>query len=167
MARATVGNNGEASSDLLDSPPGRRNSVRIFGRGVPTSHTLVAVLIVLVGVMIVWNVTLQATDQPEKFTHYYWGLDSTWLKVDTVLGDRGAEVSMGGLVRLDEAHKYQLWTRRGEEVLLVGAFNVSPEGRWAGEFEFIFMEGDRLWITAEAAAGSAQPTGETVLRTQF
>jgi anti-sigma-K factor RskA len=157
----------------------RRNSIPVIGLaelprrrtwfGLPrvVSTPIAAALVVVIGVMAVWNVTLQTTYDPERFTHYYWGNDNDWMRVETVLGESGADVSLGGIDRLDESQLYHLWTTRGETVLLVGAFNVNPEGKWAGEFEFTFFDGDRLWITAEPVSGSEQPTGEAVLRTRF
>jgi hypothetical protein len=84
-----------------------------------------------------------------------------------VLGDPGAEISLGGFERLDASQLYHLWTTRGDLVLLVGAFNVNPESRWAGEFEFTFEEGDRVWMTPETASGTEPPTSEAVLKTRF
>ena len=83
--------------------------------------------------MAVWNVTLQGAESPEKFVHFYRGQDSDWLRVATVLGDPGAEVSLGGFDRLDDSQWYHLWTTRGDQVLLRGAFNINPEGHGAGE----------------------------------
>jgi hypothetical protein len=131
------------------------------------ANRFAAVLVVAIGVMAVWNIMLQSADSPERFVHYYWGNENDWMRIETVLGEQGAEVSLGGVDRLDDAHVYHLWTTRGEQVLLVGSFNVSSEGRWAGEFEFVFLEGDRVWMTSEPASGSDQPTGDTVLRTRF
>ena len=110
---------------------------------------------------------LQTADQPEKFTHYYWGMDSDWLRLETVLGESGAEVSLGGIERLGEDHRYHLWTTRGDDVLFVAAFNVSTEGRWSGRTDFTFEEGDRLWITAQPVGGNTGPVGDPVLRTRF
>lgn len=130
-------------------------------------NPIAAVLVVMLVVMGAWNVTLRSADQPEKFVHYYWGQDDNWLRLETVLGDAGAEVSLGGFERLDASQLYHLWTTRGEQVFLVGAFNVNPEGRWAGMFEFIFEEGDRVWMTPESAVGTEEPTGDPVLKTRF
>ncbi|NQW19709.1 MAG: anti-sigma factor [Chloroflexi bacterium] len=156
----------EASSGLLSPlvPEVRRRRLpRHWFVGSP----IAAMLVVALGVMVVWNIMLQSADSPERFVHYYWGNENDWMRIETILGQKGAEVSLGGLDRLDDTHRYQLWTTRGEQVLLVGDFNVSPEGKWAGEFDFIFQEGDRVWMTSEPASGSNQPTGETVLRTRF
>jgi hypothetical protein len=131
------------------------------------ANPIAALLVVAIGLMTVWNIMLQSADSPERFVHYYWGNDNDWMRIETVLGEQGAEVSLGGVDRLDDAYRYHLWTTRGEQVLFVGSFNVSPEGRWAGEFEFIFLEGDRVWMTSEPASGSEQPTGDPVLRTRF
>ena len=113
------------------------------------------------------NVALQGAESPEKVGLVYRGQDSDWLRVETVLGDPGAEVSLGGFDRLDDSQLYHLWTTRGDQVLLIGAFNVNPEGKWAGEFDFVFEEGDRIWMTSESASGTDQPTGDPVLRTSF
>ncbi len=131
------------------------------------AHPLAAVFVLIIGGLLVWNVMLQTEDQPERFTHYYWGNDADWLRLETVLGKPGAEVSLGGIDRLDESQLYYLWDTREDSTLLVGMFNVSPEGRWAGEFDFTFREGDRLWITVEDAAGTTEPTGDPVIRTRF
>ncbi len=152
------------SVDSSPEPGPRRQ--RWFIRTL-AANPIAAVLVVFLVVMGAWNVTLQGADQPEKFVHYYWGQDDNWLRIETVLGDPGAEVSLGGFERLDASQLYHLWTTRGDQVLLVGAFNVNPEGRWAGEFEFTFEEGDRVWMTPEAASGTEQPTGEAVLKTRF
>lgn len=131
------------------------------------ANPIAAVLVVALGVMVVWNIMLQGADPPEKFVHYYWGNDNDWMRIETVLGDPGAEVSLGGFDRLDDSQLYHLWTTRGDQILLIGAFNVNPEGKWAGEFDFTFEEGDRVWMTPEPASGSDQPTGEAVFRTRF
>ena len=158
-----VGSGGDDRSRLSDRSSG---SSRSYG-GWLVANRFAAVLVVAIGVMAVWNIMLQSADSPERFVHYYWGNDNDWMRIETVLGQQGAEVSLGGVDRLDEAHVYHLWTTRGEQVLLVGSFNVNTEGRWAGEFEFVFLEGDRVWMTSEPASGSDQPTGDTVLRTRF
>ncbi len=131
------------------------------------ANPIAALLVVAIGVLVVWNIVLQTTDSPERFVHSYWGNENDWMRIETVLGEPGAEVSLGGIERLDEAFKYQLWTIRGDDVLLVGAFNVNVEGRWAGEFEFTFEEGDRVWMTEEPASGTDAPTGDVVLKTRF
>ncbi|MDA1280712.1 MAG: zf-HC2 domain-containing protein, partial [Chloroflexi bacterium] len=92
------------------------------------ANPIAAVLVVGIGLMVVWNITLQTADSPEKFTHYYWGNDNDWMRIETVLGEPGAEVSLGGIERLDDSLRYHLWTTRGDVVLFVGAFNVNPEG---------------------------------------
>lgn len=130
-------------------------------------NPIAAVLALALVAMAVWNVTLQGAESPEKFVHYYRGQESDWLRIETVLGDPGAEVSLGGFDRLDDSQLYHLWITRGEQVLLIGAFNVNPEGRWAGKFDFTFEEGDRVWMTPESASGTDQPTGEAVLRSRF
>ena len=145
------------------SAPSRLISKRRWFVGSP----IAALLVVALGAMAVWNIMLQSADSPERFVHYYWDNDNDWMRIETILGEQGAEVSLGGVDRLDSTHRYHLWTTRGEQVLLVGAFNVNPEGKWAGEFEFVFEEGDRVWMTTEPAGGSEQPTGDTVLRTRF
>ena len=152
--------------------PERGMPRRPWPRRLLIVNPIAAVLVLALGVMAVWNITLQAADPPEKFVHYYWGQgsdgdDNDWLRIETVLGDPGAEVSLGGFVRLDDSHLYHLWTTRDDQTLLIGAFNVNLEGRWAGEFDFTFEEGDRVWMTSEPASGSDQPTGEAVLRTRF
>ena len=130
-------------------------------------NPVAAVLALALVAMAVWNVTLQGVESPEKFVHFYRGQDSDWLRIETVLGDPGADVSLGGFDRLDDSQLYHLWTTRGDQVLLIGAFNVNPEGKWAGEFDFTFKEGDRIWMTSESASGTDQPTGEAVFRTRF
>ena len=132
-----------------------------------TANPIAAVLVVTLVVMGAWNVALQSADPPEKFVHYYWGKEDNWLRIETVLGDPGAEVSLGGFDRRDDSQLYHLWTTRGDQVLLIGAFNVNPDGKWAGEFDFTFKEGDRVWMTPESASGTDQPTGEAVLKTRF
>jgi len=132
-------------------------SGRSYG-GWLMANRFAAVLVVAIGVMAVWNIMLQGADSPERFVHYYRGNENDWMRIETVLGEQGAEVSLGGVDRLDDAHIYHLWTTHGEQVLLLGSFNVNPEGKWAGEFEFIFLEGDRVWMTSEPASGSEQPT---------
>jgi hypothetical protein len=131
------------------------------------ANPIAALLVVALGAMAVWNIMLQGADSPERFVHYYWGNDNDWMRIETVLGEQGAEVSLGGVDRLDDAYRYHLWTTRGEQVFFVGSFNVNPEGRWAGEFEFVFLDGDRVWMTLEPASGSEEPTGDVVLRTRF
>lgn len=146
----------------VSGPAGRSSRTWLF------RNPVAALLVVAVGVMAVWNIMLQGADSPERFVHYYWGNDNDWMRIETVLGaEGGAEVSLGGVERLDDSRRYHLWTTRGEDVLLVGAFNVNPEGKWAGEFEFVFEEGDRVWMTSEIASGVEEPTGEVVLRTRF
>lgn len=140
---------------------------RPWHRRLILANPIAAVLVVALGVMVVWNVMLQGADPTETFVHYYWGNDNDWLRIETVLGDPGAEVSLGGFDRLDESQLYHLWTTRGEQVLLVGVFNVNPKGNWAGEFDFTFEAGDRDWMTPEPASGSDQPTGDAVFKTRF
>lgn len=156
-----------AAGPAVEVQPERDTPRRPWLRRLLVANPIAAILVLAIIVLGVWNVTLQTADPPEKFVHYYWGLDDNWLRIETVLGDPGAEVSLGGFDRLDESHLYHLWTTRGDEILLVGAFNVNPEGRWAGEFDFTFEEGDRVWMTPEPASGSDQPTGEAVLKTRF
>ena len=132
-----------------------------------TANPIAAILVVALVVMAAWNVTLREAEPAETFVHFYRGADSDWLRIETVLGDPGASVSLGGIDRLDESHLYHLWTTRGERVLFVGAFNVNPEGQWAGDFDFVFEVGDRVWMTLESVGGADQPTGETVLKTRF
>lgn len=146
---------------------GQSARLRRFRTGALRMNALAASLIVVIGVLIAWNVMLQTAEQPERFNHYYWGMDSDWLSLETELGKPGADIALGGIEPLDSEHRYQLWTTRGENILLVEAFNVNQEGRWSGHVEFTFLDGDRLWITAEPASGSPQPTGEAVLRTRF
>lgn len=150
-------------NEIVDA---RNRGSRLYRRGV-FAHPIAALLVVAIGAMAVWNIMLQSADSPERFTHYYWGNDNDWMRIETVLGEQGAEVSLGGVERLDGAHIYHLWTTRDENVLLVGSFNVNLEGKWAGEFEFVFEAGDRVWMTLESVDGVDQPTGETVLRTRF
>ncbi len=154
----------DSDADVRGRPARGRSSARL---GWIFANPIAALLVVALGAMVVWNIMLQGADSPERFVHYYWGNDNDWMRIETVLGEQGAEVSLGGVDRLDDAYRYHLWTTRGEEVFFVGSFNVNPEGRWAGEFEFVFLEGDRVWMTLEPASGSEQPTGDVVLRTRF
>lgn len=155
-----------AGSRVNDSRVIRPTGIRRYRR-LMLANPLAAMLVVALGVMVVWNITLMSAESLEKFVHYYWGNDNDWMRIETVLGDSGAAVSLGGVERLDDTHRYHLWTTRGDEILFVGEFNVNPEGKWAGEFDFVFEEGDRVWMTQEPASGSEQPTGEAVLKTRF
>ena len=167
MATAEARAGKPSAEGAVPAPPDGGGIVRTLPRWMRHGYPAAAVLALAVGVLIVWNVMLQASSPPEKFVHYYWGNEGDWMRIETVLEQSGAEVSLGGLGRLGPAERYQLWTTRGGSVLPVGAFNTSPEGQWSGEFDFAFSEGDRVWITIEPAAGSPQPTGEAVLRSRF
>ncbi len=156
-----------AAGTIADVPAQHEARRQWWFRRLPVISPIAAVLVVALGLMIVWNITLQSADPSETFVHFYLGEDSDWLRIETTLGDSGADVSLGGIERLDDSQLYHLWTTRNGQVLLVGAFNVNPEGKWSGEFDFTFEEGDRVWMTPEPASGSDQPTGEAVFKTRF
>lgn len=140
----------------------RRPALRFMFGGYSVAAVLAVVVIALTG----WNLTLQ-TGRDETFVHYYRGDDDNWLRIETVLGKPGADVSLGGLEPLEAGQRYQIWATRGDDVVPVGNFNTNAESRWAGEFNFTFFAADRVWITVEPGGGSPQPTGEAVLRTLF
>lgn len=162
-----------ATASTVDESP-KPSPRRWWLPGLLAANPIAAVLLLALGLMAVWNISLQNAETPvlvaeptETFVHFYRGTESDWLRIETVLGNPGAEVSLGGFDRLDQSQLYHLWTTRGDQILLVGAFNVNLEGKWAGEFDFIFEEGDRVWMTPESASGVGQPTGEAVFKTRF
>ena len=128
-------------------------------------YAIAASLAVLVIVMAVWNITLQARDGDQKVVRYHIDGEGNWLQLDTVIGEPGAEVAVGGLTRLPAGSHYQLWTTRNETALPVGMFNTSAEGQWSGAFDFTFASGDNLWITVEPEIGGTLPTGDALLQT--
>ena len=165
-----------AAASTGDVRPERAAPRRPWVLRIVTANPIAAVLVVALVVMVAWNVTLREArpaetfveaEPTETFVHFYRGQESDWLRIETVLGDPGAEVSLGGFERLDDSQLYHLWATRGDQVLLVGAFNVNTDGKWAGEFDFVFEEGDRVWMTPESASGTDQPTAEAVFKTRF
>ena len=138
-------------------------------RRLVSGYSIAAVLAVAVIGLVAWNIVLQVNDEGsvENFVHSYKEGDGDWLRVETVLGQPHAAISLGGLDHLEPGRDYQLWAIRGEQVISLGVFNTNPEGRWAGDFEFAFFPGDRVSITIEQAGGSDKPTTEAVVNTRF
>ena len=146
----------------------RRMPQRMLRR-LASGYSIAAVLAIAVIGLIAWNIVLQVNDEGsiENFVHFYKESDGDWLRVETVLGQPHAAISLGGLDQLEPGLDYQLWAVRGEQVISLGVFNTNPEGRWAGDFEFAFFLGDRVSITIEQAGGSDKPTTEPVVNTRF
>ena len=142
---------------------------RRMPRWLADGYSIAAVLAIAVIGLIAWNIVLQVNDKTpdENFVHLYREDDGDWLRLETVLGQPHAAISLGGLDHLEEGLEYQLWAVRGEQVISLGVFNTNPEGRWAGDFEFAFFAGDRVSITIEQAGGSDAPTTEAVINTRF
>lgn len=142
---------------------------RRMPRWLASGYAIAAVLAIAVIGLVAWNIVLQVSDEDsvENFVHFYKEGDGDWLRVETVLGQPHAAISLGGLDHLDPGLDYQLWTFRDDQVFSLGVFNTNPEGRWAGDFEFAFFSGDRVSITIEQAGGSDNPTTEPVVSTRF
>ncbi len=142
---------------------------RRMPRWLAGGYSIAAVLAIAVIGLAAWNVVLQVDDggSDENFVHFYREGDGDWLRIETVLGQPHATVSLGGLDQLDPGLEYQLWAVRGEQEISLGVFNTNAEGRWGGEFEFAFFSGDRVSITIEQAGGSDKPTTEAVVNTRF
>ena len=149
----------------FDRPATRSTAKPGWLRRFVGPYQVAAVLAVALVGMVAWNVQLQSQPEDEKFVHYYWGGDDNWMRMEMDLGEPGAQVSLGGLDHLSDGSTYHLWTTRGDDVIFVGVFNTSDDGRWAGDFDFTFEEGDRVWITAQE--GGTGPEGDAVLRTRF
>ncbi len=142
---------------------------RRMPRWLAGGYSIAAVLAIAVIGLVAWNIVLQVSDETsdENFVHSYREGDGDWLRVETVLGQPHAAISLGGLDHLEPGLEYQLWAVRDEQVISLGVFNTNPEGRWAGDFEFAFFAGDRVSITIEQAGGSDEPTTEAVMNTRF
>lgn len=142
---------------------------RRMPRWLAGGYAIAAVLAVAVIGLVAWNVVLQVDDDGaiENFVHFYREGDGDWLRIETVLGEPHATISLGGLDHLEPGLDYQLWAVRNDQVFSLGVFNTNPEGRWAGDFEFAFFSGDRVSITIEQAGGSDKPTTEPVVNTRF
>lgn len=82
--------------------------------------------------------------------------------VDTVLGERDTRVRFANLAALPEGQEYQLWAIRGSDWLSLGRFRPNPEGGWAGDFAFAFMEGDAVYLTVWTGEGVSGPFGEPI-----
>lgn len=151
------------------SPRVRQQAGRRMPRWLASGYSIAAVLAIAVIGLTAWNVVLQVDgdDATESFVHFYREGDGDWLRVETVLGQPHATISLGGLDHLEPGLDYQLWAVRDDEVFSLGVFNTNPEGRWAGDFEFAFFSGDRVSITIEQAGGSDKPTTEPVVNTRF
>ncbi len=137
--------------------------------GLRGSYSIAAVLAIAVMALVAWNIVLQVDDESatENFVHFYKEGDGDWLRIETVLGQPHASISLGGLDHLEPGLDYQLWAVRGEQIFSLGVFNTNPEGRWAGDFEFAFFSGDRVSITVEESGGSDKPTTDPVVNTRF
>lgn len=142
---------------------------RRIPRWLAGGYSIAAVLAVAVIGLVAWNIVLQVNDEGsvENFVHFYKEGDGDWLRVETVLGQPRAVISLGGLDHLESGQDYQLWAVRGEEVISVGVFNTNAKGQWSGDFEFAFFPGDRVSITIEQAGGSDKPTTEPIMNTRL
>jgi hypothetical protein len=135
--------------------------------GAPT-YALAASLIVILAALIAWNVVLQMRgDGPVHLRHFYREGDGDWLRVEAGLGEPGMTLAVGGLDHLEAAGTYQFWAIRGDEWLLIGDFNTSPEGRWAGDFDFALEAGDSIAITIGPAPDDGWPTTDPEIQTRI
>ena len=132
-----------------------------------SAPALAAALAVLAIGLGAWVTLLLAADDaaPERFSFSYSGRGGeSWLRVESVLGDGPTNVTLGGFDRLGDQSAYHLWAIREERWLRVGFFNINPEGRWAGDFDFSFEAGDEVAVTVGSASGDDRPGGDPLFR---
>jgi hypothetical protein len=144
-----------------------RPAARRLRLGAPV-YALAASIIVVLAALLAWNVALQMrNDGPVQLRHFYSEGDGDWLRVEAGLGEPGMTLAVGGLDHLEAAGIYQFWAIRGDEWLHVGDFNTSPEGRWAGDFDFALEAGDSIAITIGPAPDDGWPTTDPEIQTRI
>jgi anti-sigma-K factor RskA len=80
--------------------------------------------------------------------------------------DNHGVLAVRGLLRLDEAHQYQLWLIKGTERRSGGVFSVSADGYGALMLDVPpdFKGFRAMGISIEPKGGSPSPTGSAVMR---
>ena len=140
-------------------PPGPRLS--------PAAAWVSAVLLVAVGAAGGFALSEQFRDGGSRSLQAR--VDETRLPGDATArlvvpdGGRAAVLYASAMPSLDEGSVYQVWLKRGREVIPQSLFQVGPDGRGAGAVTDGLQGADAVMVTREPAGGSRAPTETPIL----
>ena len=158
---------GEHAAPPAPEPPSPEPPTALPQAAVRSYRGLAAALAVVAIGLAAWVGVLLAAGDGDRdlLTYSYRGRGGeTSLLIQTVVGEGPATVTAAGLRRLEAGEAYHLWAIRDERWTRVGFFNTNPEGRWRGDFDFLFASGDEVAVTIGSAGGDARPEREPLFR---
>ncbi|MGE0135226.1 MAG: anti-sigma factor [Dehalococcoidia bacterium] len=100
-----------------------------------------------------------------RYAYALQGGDGEFVGFTGVEGASTVTVTMAGLERLPDDHRYRLWAIRDGQWLRIGQCNTNAQGGWRGDFDFALTAGEQLAVTIERTTADPQPPGDPILRT--
>lgn len=143
-----------------------------FGGLRPTASWVAASVVLLIGVASgaagLYALT-EATSEEDSSRSLIAKVDKTRVPFGSgslVVPDRpqdGAVLRVHGMPELEANSVYQVWVRRGGEVISQSLFHVGTDGEGAGAVTGDLKGADSVMITREAAGGAKAPSEKPVL----